>query len=65
MNKLLDVQVVNNVTGKNYKLLGFRSAGDDRAGIRVTSITLHDVDNRQVIIVDNPLEMKKYQLVIV
>ena len=62
MNKLLEIRVVNQVTGRSYKLLGFRSRGDDRSGINVVSITLHDVDNRQVIVVDDPLEMKKYQL---
>ena len=63
MNKLLTIRIHNNITGKTYNLLGFRSAGDDRSGILVTSITLHDVDNRKVIVVDNPLEMRKYQLV--
>ena len=64
MNKLLEISVLNQVTGKSYKLLGFRSRGDDRAGINVTSITLHDVSSREVIVVDNPQEMKKYQLII-
>jgi hypothetical protein len=63
MNKLLTIRIHNNVTGKTYNLLGFRSAGDDRSSIHVTNITLHDVDNRQVIVVDNPMEMKKYQIV--
>ena len=64
MNKLLEITVLNQTNGKSYKLLGFRSKGDDRSGIAVTSITLHDVQNRQVIVVDDVLEMKKYQLVI-
>jgi len=62
MNKLLEIRVVNNVTGKTYHVLGFRSKGDDRSGIQVTSVTLHDVSDRQVVVVDNPLEMKKYQV---
>lgn len=64
MNKLLEIRVLNQLTGRSYSLLGFRSKGDDRAGIHVTSITLHDIDNRQVIVVDNPTEMKKYQLIV-
>jgi hypothetical protein len=63
MNKLLEIQVVNQVTGQKYSLLGFRSKGDDRSGIQVTSMTLHDVSNRQVVVVDSVLEMKKYQLI--
>lgn len=64
MNKLLDITVINQVTGRSYKLLGFRSKGDDRSGIAVTGITLHDVTNREVIVVDDVLDMKRYQLVI-
>lgn len=63
MNKLLEIKVLNNQTAKIYRLLGFRSRGDDRGGIHVISFTLHDRDNRQVIVVDDVLEMKKYSLV--
>ena len=62
MNKLLEIRVVDNTTGNTYNVLGFRSKGDDRSGIQVTSVTLHDISNRQVLVVDNPLEMKKYQV---
>jgi hypothetical protein len=65
MNKLLEIRVLNNTNGRSYSLLGFRSQGDDRSGINVIGITLHDVDNRQVIVVDNPVDMRKYQLIIV
>ena len=64
MNKLLEITVINQTNGESYKLLGFRSKGDDRAGIHVTSITLHDVGNRNVIVVDDPVEMRKYQIII-
>jgi hypothetical protein len=64
MNKLLQIRVIDTLTGNKYSLLGFRSVGDDRAGLNVTSVTLHDVDNRQVVIVDNPLDMKRFSVII-
>jgi hypothetical protein len=64
MNKLLQIRIIDETTGNKYHLLGFRSQGDDRSGINVISVTLHDVDNRQVIIVDNPVKMKKYSVIV-
>jgi hypothetical protein len=63
INELTKIRVLNAVTGKNFNLLGFRTTGGDREGIYVSSMTLHDVDNRQVIVVDDIRELKKYQLI--
>lgn len=63
MNKLLQIRVLNNVTGKNYKLLGFSSAGDDRIGFRIVSLRLLDVDARNIFVVTEGPDLKKYTLV--
>jgi hypothetical protein len=63
MNKLLQIRILDETTGKKYNLLGFRSRGDDRGGLTVIAVTLYDYDNRQVWIVDNPVDMKKLKII--
>ena len=64
MNKLLQIKVLDQTTGKVYRLLGFRTTGDDRGGIYMKGFTLHDVEGRKVVVVNNVQEMKKYSVVI-
>jgi hypothetical protein len=64
MKKLLEIKVLNQTTGQMYRLLGFHTSGDDRGGIHIKGFTLHDISNRQVLVVNDVMEMKKYSLVI-
>ena len=63
MKRLLEIKVLNQTTGQVYRLLGFHTSGDDRGGIHLKGFTLHDVKNRQVVVVNDVMEMKKYSLV--
>lgn len=53
MNKLLQIRVINNQTGKVYTLLGFRSRGDANGTIRLAGFTLLDPDTKQVLVVND------------
>lgn len=64
MNKLLQIKVLDQTTGKIYFLLGFRSTGDDRGGIHIKGFTLHDREGRKIVVVNDVQEMKKYSVVV-
>lgn len=64
MNKLLQIKVLDQTTGKVYRLLGFRTTGDDRGGIYIKGFTLHDQEGRKVVVVNDVQEMKKYSVVV-
>lgn len=59
MNKLLDIRIINNQTGKVYKLLGFRSRGDANGAIRLAGFTLLDPDTKQVLVVNDMVTGEK------
>jgi len=62
--KLLEIKVLNQTTGGVYRLLGFNSKRSTSGTIHVSGFTLHDIDNRIVLNVNDAIEMKKYSLVI-
>lgn len=59
LDKLLQIRVMNNITGKNFKLLGFRTVRDQFRGISVSGITVHDVDARTATTI-NGAELNNY-----
>ena len=60
LDKLLQIRVMNNITGKNFKLLGFRTVNELQfRGISVSGITVHDVDARTATTI-NGAELNNY-----
>lgn len=59
MNKLLQIRIIHNQTGKVYSLLGFRSRGDANGDIRLAGFTLLDPDTKQVLVVNDMISSEK------
>lgn len=63
VNELTQLRVTDSATGRIYRLIGFESTGDDRAGLFPNKIVLYDKDNRTRITVTDPVEIKRLTIV--
>jgi len=63
MKELTQIRVTDSASGRIYRLIGFDSGGDDRAGLLPNKIVLYDKDNRTRITVTDPVEIKRLSIV--
>jgi hypothetical protein len=49
MHDLLKIKLMDNMNGKYYQLIGFKSNGLDTTGYQVVEITLYDPNTQKIV----------------